>query len=72
MAILGYALEYELMTPRGRISTRLTEETFFGGWKPRNGRKYPPDIFLRVDYGCYNVLIFRLLRYYYLNKPIYK
>ena len=29
MAILGYALEYELMTPRGRISTRLTEETFF-------------------------------------------
>ena len=28
MAILGYALEYELMTPRVRISTRLTEETF--------------------------------------------
>lgn len=28
MAFLGYALEYELMSPRGRISTRLTEETF--------------------------------------------
>lgn len=28
MAILGYALEYELMLPRMRISTRLTEETF--------------------------------------------
>lgn len=62
MAILGYALEYELMTPRGRISTRLTEETFCvvetTKWSQICAR-----YFLREDYGSYNVLIFRLLRY---------
>lgn len=64
MAILGYALEYELMTPRGRISTRLTEETFF---LVVGNHEMDANIrlifFLREDHGCYNVLIFRLLRY---------
>ena len=62
MAILGYALEYELMPLRSAYP-RVQRKNFFVSGKLRNKPKYAPDIFLRVDYGCYNVFILRLLRY---------
>lgn len=65
MAILGYALEYELMPFRGagRISTRSTEELFLLVENSEINPNMRLIFFLRVDYGCYNVLILRLLRY---------
>lgn len=62
MAILGYALEYAY-DPSGAHILAFNRRNVLCGWKPRNGRKYAPGIFLREDYGSYNVLIFRLLRY---------
>lgn len=62
MAILGYALEYELIPLWAHIHA-FNGRNFFVSGKLRYKPKYAPDIFLRVDYGCYNVFILRLLRY---------
>lgn len=44
MAILGYALEYELIPLRGAYP-RVQRKNFFVSGKLRNKPKYAPDIF---------------------------
>lgn len=63
MAILGYALEYEFKPLRGAYP-RVQRKNFF--LLVENSEINPNMrliFFLRVDYGCYNVFILRLLRY---------
>lgn len=62
MAILGYALEYEFMTPRGAYP-RVQLKKRFVWLETTKWTQICARYFLREDYGSYNVLIFRLLRY---------